>query len=102
MSGECTWCAFFGFIVLPLASLVLAVLPLSLIVRLRNVRLGVRLRWLACAGSLLLLAAAVAVRYSTLLAWVATALLYLASLAVAVTFRTRHKYGVVQSWTRSG
>src|SRR2546430_9991922 len=94
MSSECTWCEILGFIVLPFFCLFLAVLPLSLIVRLSGVRLGLRFRWLLCAAAPLLLAVAVALRYTTVLAWVGATALYLFSLAVAVVFRARHSPSV--------
>lgn len=101
MSSECTWCALLGFIILPFLGLFLALLPLSLIARLRGVRLALRFRWSLCVGALLLLALAIALRYANVLAWVAAALLYLVSLAVAVVFRARHKLGTGESNARA-
>jgi len=95
MSGECTWCAILGFVVLPFLGLFLLVLPLSLIARHRSVRLALRFRWLLCVAALLLFSLAAALRFGTAIAWASAALLYLISLATSVVFHVRAKRAAV-------
>jgi hypothetical protein len=99
MTGECTYCAIFGFIVLPFLILGLFTLPIALIRWEKSTTLKQKTPWLIASGLPLSVIFPVPFLLSKILhkpvdalwmgEWLASALVAL-SLAIAIYFRVRH------------